>query len=532
MNSHIGASPLLMGLLLGTTSHLANAGSIAPDLAGALATRASHAAVPVLVRLSDRVDLGQFVLEDRRQRNGRLFTALKAKAQATQGPLLGFMAERGATSVKALWLVNGLAATVSAAIVKQIADYPGVDVVQLDSSLRRSSSPHRPSPLAPLVPGSQDRPRVPKASPAPEAKLSNPVWNVAAVHAPELWSAGLTGRGVVVANMDTGVDGNHPDLAAKWRGGSNSWFDPHGQHATPYDASGHGTQTMGIMVGGSAGGSTIGVAPDARWIAVKLFDDGGQARLSDIHLAFQWLLDPDGDPATVDAPDVVNASWSLSARVAGSCNLQFNDDISVLRAAGIAVVFAAGNDGPAARTSDSPANNPHGFSVGAVDNRLTVANATSRGPSACDGSIFPTLVAPGVNVRTADLSYGGIASYAVVSGASFAAPHASGVLALLAGAYPAASVEQLEAALINGATLADRTGPNNDYGHGLANAAAAYNALAAREGGGSRTAKPAVGATVIVDTRRADSAQLAHQGGAELDTMRRAPLTAGHDIVR
>jgi bacillopeptidase F len=115
--------------------------------------------------------------------------------------------------------------------------------------------------------------------------------------------------------MDTGVDALHPDLAAKWRGGGNSWYDPHGEHATtPYDPTGHGTQTMAIMVGGAAGGTAIGMAPDASWIAVKMYNDAGEATYSDIHLAFQWLLDPDGDLNTVDAPDVVNASWGRRQR--------------------------------------------------------------------------------------------------------------------------------------------------------------------------------------------------------------------------
>jgi bacillopeptidase F len=102
--------------------------------------------------------------------------------------------------------------------------------------------------------------------------------------------------------MDTGVDYLHPDLADKWRGGANSWYDPNGEHATPYDANGHGTGVMGILVGGTAGGTAIGVAPGAQWIAVKLFDDTGEASESDIHLGLQWFLDPDGNPDTDDVP--------------------------------------------------------------------------------------------------------------------------------------------------------------------------------------------------------------------------------------
>ena len=75
------------------------------------------------------------------------------------------------------------------------------------------------------------------------------------------------------------------------------WYDPYGQHpSTPIDVSGHGTMTMGVMVGGDVGGTAVGVAPDARWIAVKMFNDQGYATMSAIHLSFQWLLDPDRNP--------------------------------------------------------------------------------------------------------------------------------------------------------------------------------------------------------------------------------------------
>jgi bacillopeptidase F len=273
--------------------------------------------------------------------------------------------------------------------------------------------------------------------------------------------------------MDTGADLEHPQLGPRWRGGSNSWFDPHGELASPYDALGHGTQALGVMLGGSE----IGVAPDARWIAARLYDGKGHARMSDIHRAFQWLMDPDGNPSTADAPDVVNASWALSGRVTGTCVMEFDDDIRALKSAGIAVVFAAGNDGPAAGTSNSPANNPGVLSVGAVDRDLAIGRQTSRGPSACDGAIFPALSAPGINIRTTDLSHGGQPIYALVSGSSLATPHAAGVLAILAAAFPSASVAQLEAALLKGARDIGPPGPDHVFGHGLVDALAAFKAL-------------------------------------------------------
>ncbi len=245
------------------------------------------------------------------------------------------------------------------------------------------------------------------SEPIPET-AAGPEWNIAAINAPELWDLGITGQDIVVANMDTGVDYRHNDLSGRWRGGTNSWFDPNGEHvATPYDYHGHGTQTMGIMLGGDATGSAIGVAPGAQWIAVKIFNDAGYASVSAIHQGFQWLLDPDGDPATDDAPDVVNNSWGYNGLV-NTCYLEFQQDIQALKSSGIAVIFAAGNEGPYSASSISPANNPKSFAVGAVNIDGVIASFSSRGPSPCmlENDFFPEVAAPGVDVKSATLTNG------------------------------------------------------------------------------------------------------------------------------
>jgi serine protease AprX len=280
--------------------------------------------------------------------------------------------------------------------------------------------------------------------------------------------------------MDSGVDINNPDLASRWRGGSNSWYDVHGQHpVTPFDAAGistgHGTRSMGLMVAGDASVFAIGVAPGARWIAVKVWDDAGTAMISDFTLGFQWLLDPDGNPSTDDALHVVNNSWGFE-QAAGSCDTVYQADIQALQAAGIAVVFSAGNRGLQGPASDvSPANNPEGYAVGAVDNTLSVSSFSSRGPSACDGTLFAEVVAPGEKVWTTDLSAGFIQA----TGTSFASPHVAGAMAALLSAFPDASVPQLHSALIQSARDLGPPGPENDYGNGLIDVLAAYNYLLA-----------------------------------------------------
>jgi bacillopeptidase F len=213
---------------------------------------------------------------------------------------------------------------------------------------------------------------------------------------------------------------------------------------------------------------------------VKIFNDLGNASLSNIHLGLQWLLDPDGDPATDDAPDVVNNSWGLS--LDNTCTLDFQEDIRVLKAAGIAVAFAAGNSGPNTATSVSPANNPDGFPVGAVDASLNVSSFSSRGPSACTGvDVYPGLTAPGEAIVTTDLSFDGTARYAAVSGTSYSSPHLAGVMALLMSAFPDAPVQALETALKQSARDLGTPGPDSEYGYGLVDADGAYATLAAQD---------------------------------------------------
>lgn len=435
----------VVAIIASLTVATAAAAVIGEDLERALARRGTHADTAVILRFSEPLALEPLAVASRSARDNRLLLALKARFALKRSQIQPLLERLQAQHIRDLWLVHGVAMTLPAVAVKQLAQASGVARIDLDSFVQGGRSQRTPPARAALA---ADAVMASASVALPvSASVAKPSWNVAAVHAPELWALGHTGKGVVVATMDTGADLAHPELRRKWRGGTHSWFDPHGEQALPYDALGHGTQTLGVIVGDSG----LGLAPDATWISVRLYNNEGRASMSDIHLAFQWLMDPDGDASTLDAPDVVNASWSLAGRASGTCVMEFDQDIRVLRSAGVLVVFAAGNDGPAPGTSNSPGNNPGVLSVGAVDQARQVARQSSRGPSACDGGPFPSLVAPGVNVRTTDLSHGGQFSYTTASGSSLAAPHVSGVLALMAGAFPDASVAQLESALLHAA---------------------------------------------------------------------------------
>ncbi len=284
-------------------------------------------------------------------------------------------------------------------------------------------------------------------------------------------SLGLDGNGVVVASLDTGVDWQHPALLTKYRG-----FNPKGPsvHAgnwyvvtnEPYiypgDGYGHGTHTTGSILGDDGAGNRIGVARGAKWIAVKLFTNEGYTYESWTHAAFQWILAPDGDPSL--APDIINNSWGSDA---GS-DSRYRSDLAAIRAAGILPIFSGGNNGPDSGTISSPGSYPEVLAVGAVDPYKTVASFSARGPSPWH-EIKPEVMAPGVQIRSAFPGGG----YAYSDGTSMAAPHVSGVAALLLQANPNLSPDELEAIIKNTAEPLETITPNNNSGWGLIDAYAA-----------------------------------------------------------
>ena len=378
-------------------------------------------------------------------RRSAIANRLIERAARAQQPIRAWLVAHGGEDLVSLPIINGLAVTVPPRLLPEVRAHPGVRSVTLD--------------------------RVVTVPPSGAQEDVGPRWNLDAIRAPQLWRLGYTGKGIVVANLDSGVDLTHPDLQSGYRGGTNSWFDPFDHSAEPFDPIGHGTQVMALLAGGASSGSPLGVAPGASWIAARIFDADGRSSVSVIHQAFLWVLDPDGDPATADAPAVVNASWAIGA--VNACDRTFARDLELLDQAGIAVVFAAGNAGPYESSSMSPANNDGAFSAGSVDAAASVDSLSSRGPSACTGKAFPDLVAPGASVFTADLSFGGLAQYTTVSGTSFAAPHVAGALALLAGAHPDARPAALyEALRLSAVDLAQ-----DGSGRGLLDVYAAHLAL-------------------------------------------------------
>jgi len=469
----------LCGLILFSGIFLApraESGRLTPALQSRAAQLSSTATIPVIIHFTGRVDPSAFGRRsDHRAARAEMLHALKDKADRSQGALRAYLNRQGVTTQQ-LWIVNALASNVPVSELDTLAAWPGVDTVAVDYEI----PPPAPLPLA-----------VPPLAP--------PTWNIAVTGAPTLWGGNIFGTGVTVAVLDTGVNPYHPDLGPAYKGDlindhlSGEWHDPYNGTTVPSDFSSggltHGTAVASVILGGENSGNAIGMAPGAQWIAARIFPPNGPSTTAGIHAAMQWALNPDGNDLTDDAPDVVNNSWGFEANT-NECIFEYQDDIALLQAFGIHVIYAAGNTGPDPATSISPANNPEGFAAGSIGPSLQVSPISARGPSPCGESIytpfngvevFPELLAPGDAIPAAN-GTSNLADYALVAGTSLAAPHVSGALALLRQAFPLGSLSlpmvdhrlALEMALLDTADDLGPLGPDNTYGHGLLNVDAAY----------------------------------------------------------
>ena len=321
--------------------------------------------------------------------------------------------------------------------------------------------------------------------------VDGPEWNLTMIGADRVWNElDVTGQGIIVGQSDSGVQGDHPELADSYRGqggGDNyNWYDPWNGTTQPTDIGGHGTHTLGTILG-----RHTGVAPGATWYGcVNLARNLGNPAL---YLdCMQFMLAPfpqDGNPLRTGDPalgaHVLNNSW-------GCPDLEGCDADSLLyavrnlRAAGVFVVVSAGNDGPSCATLNAPpAIYDEVFSVGAIDFFGQIAPFSSIGPVTADdsGRIKPDIVAPGVNVLSSTPGN----TYAAYSGTSMAGPHVVGVVALMWSANPnlIGDIERTEQIMIE--TAQPYTGalpdcpaasqmPSTASGYGVVDA---YNAVKA-----------------------------------------------------
>jgi hypothetical protein len=406
--------------------------------------------------------------------------ALQETARTSQEPLVKRLTARGAVIEARLWATNAIVLRAEPAQLAELERDPAVAFVETDK-------------MIPL-------PKVEEGD-IPAMEEGEIVWSVQKINAPAVWAdQSLTGEGVVVGLIDTGIDATHPDLAGK----VVAFKDFIGSSTTPVDGQGHGTHCAGTIGGAGKGGKRTGVAPAAKFVVARVFGAQG-ASTATLLKAMEWVMDPDGNPSTNDAPRVVSNSWGSNS----TTDKSFWKIVESWRAAGMVPSFAAGNAGPRPKTVGIPGGYPHAFAAGATDSSDGIASFSSRGPCTWDGATItkPDISAPGHSVISCRDGGG----YRSLSGTSMACPHVSGLIALMLQAKPDLKVSEIETIIKDSTVDLGNAGHDNDFGRGRIDAQKACASLSA--GGVAGAVKDTEGKPVGASIKVDDSPTL-HQSDA------------------
>jgi subtilisin family serine protease len=224
-------------------------------------------------------------------------------------------------------------------------------------------------------------------------------WNIKSVTNVDS-SCELTGKGIRIAILDTGIDFNHPDFGANIKHGFNA-INP---TALPKDDNGHGTLVAGIIAAQNNKFGIIGIAPDAEIYPVKVLDKYGQGSIKDVLSGIDWCIS--------NKIQVINMSFSI-----------LNDNpllySSVMKAINAGIIVVASADNSCGGKVGYPASYKGVISVTAVNSKYKIDETDPRGKI--------DFCAPGINI----ISTNNKDSYELCKGTSFAAPHISGVISLI-----------------------------------------------------------------------------------------------------
>jgi serine protease AprX len=398
--------------------------------------------IEFLVYLAEQADLSEaYFMDGKKEKGDFVFMTLTETARRTQASLRTDLEAWGVVH-HPYWVANMIWVRANRNILQALAMREEVARIFANSNIKISEPEVGFTPLMGRT-------------------VSGVQWNISRLRAPAVWSAGYIGQGVVVGGQDTGYEWQHPALIEKYRGWDGSsanhdynWHDairePHSfstinnpcgyESLIPCDDHGHGTHTMGTMVGDDGAGNQVGIAPGAKWIGCRNMDQGWGKPSTYIE-CFEWFIAPypyggdsfAGDPEK--APDIINNSWGCPESEGCTDPDVLETVVNNVRAAGILIVSSAGNSGSGCDTiSTPPAIYESVFTIGATDTKDGIAPFSSRGPVIVDGSsrLKPDASAPGVNIRSSLLDGG----YGELSGTSMAAPHVAGMAALLISARP------------------------------------------------------------------------------------------------
>ncbi len=400
---------------------------IDPQIWADLAAAPDHRA-EFFVYLQDYPDLSHaYGIHDWSERGWYVYQTLRRHAAVSQQAIRAWLDEQH-ISYHPFWIVNALAVEGTAADLQALE--ARADVAYL-----------RANELVSLGVTAE-----PSAISSCKADEQGMCWNIKQINAHRVWKDyGISGQGITVAHIDSGVRLDHPALVQQYRGyrgedtftHAYNWYDPVNNTTSPNDAGNHGTHTMGTMVArgdGTPDQPTVGVAPGVRWMAAR---GCGSTTCKETNLveAAEWLLaptNPDGETPRPDLrPHIINNSWAS----AQSNSSEYREFTTAWHAAGIFPVFSAGNTTSIACGSiTSPGDYANVVGVGATTSSDSIAYFSRVGPS-YDQRIKPDITAPGDSIVSTFAGSG--LNYGTLNGTSMASPHVAATVALLWSANPA-----------------------------------------------------------------------------------------------
>lgn len=477
-------------------------------ISAALQTQAQTATtqelIPVIIVLNDPVDKTVLMRNisslrtNSDRRNMAMLNLSKSRSfglNSVSQLLHNAECRNAAKSIRKLVLGNMITCQISATLLEPLQQHPNVKWIDIDREVTNALSITTNRTEYTL------------------SETNTTSWNLDYVEAPRVWKElGITGKGVVVAVLDFGVDYNHPNLQGNmWESPDhphhgwdfvNDDNDPMEELVSFFEAGGgHGTHCAGVVAGNRTVGTTCGVAPDAQIMAVRVLGKG--SRVSSIINGVNF--------AAENKADVISASlgYTYATQDADIILRRVFDDLALLD---IPAIVAAGNSGSITNGKFSsdiyqiivPGNIPSPWiapetpliggtssviSVGSVDRNSYISDFSSIGPAfwehspyddyplaggAMPGLIKPDIVAPGKEILSLEYKKN---TYKQMSGTSMSTPCVAGIVALMKQANSNLSIVQIDRLLQNTATKHAQL-KNNIYGSGIVNAYAAVSATA------------------------------------------------------